>query len=236
MIVPINSIWGPVTDLTEIADGVFNIEAKGGGGILIPLPVARELFTEKALSYGVVSSQSIEAICESDFQRQEIDCVQYDRERQMLIPLYELLHSRRITNYEIIREYDLQSLEVSGHLLMPEYFGEFPLPPLLRNNEARSIQLANGIWAVESSCGQVVMHKAVARFALSSAAIDLARESGPYLIFDGATSAVALYELRGAYPEIERRLDDEDSLYHTLRERFPLYVAARGLLEPDTGV
>lgn len=233
MIVPIHSIWGPVTDLTEIATDVFNIDAKGGGGILVPLPVARELFTEKALSFGAVSAQAFQVMDESGFQREEMDCVQYSRERQMLIPLYELLRSRKITSYEIIREYDLPSLEVSGHLLMPDYFGEFPIPALLRNDAARSTQLANGIWVVESAVGQVVMHKVVARFALSPAAIDLARESGPYLVFDGAASAVALYELRGCYPEIERRLDGEDSLYRTLCEYFPLYAAARGM--PDSG-
>jgi hypothetical protein len=71
---------------------------------------------------------------------------------------------------------------------------------------------------------QFAVHEAIADYYMSPMAVEFGRRHGDYFFYDLVTAAVALYELKSFYPEVQALIVSEDSLYATLNEQFLLYT------------
>lgn len=240
-----DSIWGKVSSCWEVAPEVYMVEAAMetgedpaflyNGGIMIPASVADTILPQKAIEFGEVGLQTEQRsgpdgapvlVCR--------EFLHYERDKRQLIPLYELLQKRKITDYEVIREYHEHILINEGRLLLPEYFGEFIFPLSLYLRTAEHRRLENGIWAFRAKNGMgLAVHKTVAYYSLSTSALLYGKAYANSIVFWESHSAVAFYELRLVYQSIKRLVTDMDSLMDVMRNQYGIYFTLAGG-DPDS--
>ena len=148
---PQESIWGSINTCLEIGIEIYRLFCKTANGenkdgIAIPIDKAKEILPVKALSAGI----------EKD------GFIYFESPDQILIPMFELLKSAAITNDDFIKESgDLESIENSGKVSVPEYFGKFP-PPQTSTN-ATVTEIRNGAYMIKAGQDfQIALHNGLA--------------------------------------------------------------------------
>lgn len=220
-------LWGTITALNEIAPYVYRIEAEEyeeplneetrfcHEGVAIEYKVAQNLLPPKALTFG-----------------DEADgYLYYDRETTMHIVLFELLSTHYITDYQTIREFDTDELEIEGKLFLPDYFGvfEFEETPMKGSTWLMN-RLANGVWEIKTIHQlEIFIHKLVADIELSDMAIEIGINKGDYLCYNGATCAIILYELSMVHKKIETILGSRAEILGIIKLNFSAYYAAMNI-------
>lgn len=219
-----NCLWGTITASKKIAPNVywieaeeydkqFNIETRScREGIAIECKTAKSVLPSKALVFAA----------EAD------GYLYYDRETTMHIVLFELLTVHYITDYQTIREFDIDELEIEGKLFLPEYFGTFEFNGIpMRGSTWLMNALANGIWAIKTVHQlEIFIHKIVAETELSDIAIELGIKKGDYLCYEETTCAIVLYELSEVHKNIENTLGSRAEIMGIIKSNFPAYAAA----------
>lgn len=238
----LDSLWGTVSHCWQIAPAVFMVDTIRPdadtvhcgrwqqGGIMILADVALEILPDRAVLFGEYGTHPV---CEVELFGSQGHCTEHEflefgNDGSQLIPLYELLASRYITDYEVIRSYNEYELINDGRYQLPEYFGEliFPLQLFLRCEEHR--RLDNGIWAVRCHNGNgICVHNTVAEIAMSDAALMFATAIGNSRFFWESSGAIALLELADSFSSVDSLVREADraSMRQVVSTQYPLYKA-----------
>lgn len=156
----------------------------------------------------------------------------YSAPYHFMIPLYELLEGRVITDYDIIRRFDPQELHDDGKYFCPYYFGELESAVRGRNIEVTGqTRVSNGLDAFQYIDGgvELAIHETAAHYELSDAAEAFAVRYGHHLHYQNETCAIPLYELTDTYPSLRELISDEAEMIKILKKNYSSYLLACGL-------
>lgn len=198
------------------------------GGIMIRADVAELILPYRAVKYGEYGIHLVsEDNCDKQALATEQEFLQFGNDGTQLIPLYELLSTHYITDYEIIRRYGEQELLNAGRFQLPEYFGEliFPLSLYLRCQKHR--RLDNGIWVFRRKEGAgLCVHDTVSANAMSLAALTFGTTVGNSTVFWESAAAIAFLELADSFGSINALIPEAEraSLKKIIQTQYPLYL------------
>lgn len=168
--IPTKSVWGQVQSAKEIGENVFFVSTASHGGIMIPIHIAAEILSDKAIDMG----------------ENQYGYMHYEEDGLKDIPLYELIKSNYITDKEVLESYNIEDIELHGHWMYPEYFGEFENPESsIWGDIMECINIANGVGAVKTqNTAGLAVHKLVAYYQLSDELAQEGKELGNYVFLN----------------------------------------------------
>ena len=215
---------------TEVAPGVFivygQINVVDDEGVWPVKGDALYLYMELSTAERILSKEAINAGEIEDGR------LSYTAPFRTTIPMYELLSRHYITDYDIIRKYDIDEEYRSGQYFCSDYFGEFnEAVPCRDAAPVRSKRVTNGVYVFLYTDGgvEIAIHETVAHYELSDIAETIGEKHGDYFHFQNETCAIPIYELAEVYPDLEEVLvDDRDELLRLLSGNFSAYLLAIG--------
>ncbi|MCL2082728.1 MAG: hypothetical protein FWH04_05800 [Oscillospiraceae bacterium] len=155
----------------------------------------------------------------------------YSAPYHFMIPLFELLRDRVITDEEIISRFDTQELFCDGQYFYPEYFGALgSAEPHWNAEVAQQIQIGVfDVFQYQDGSIEFAIHQTAAHYELSEAAQRFAEKHGVHLHYTNTTCAIPVFELTAAYPRLRKLFaSDGKGLEYIVAKNFPEYAAARG--------
>jgi hypothetical protein len=190
--------------------------------LYMELPTAEKILSKKAIRSGDIEGNRL----------------YFSAPYRYAIPLYELLENRYITDYDIIRNHDMEESVRDGAYHCPDYFGS--LEGTVHSRDSQPVgkrQVANGIYAFTYADGgvELAVHEVVAFNDLSDVAEGLGQNRGVYFHFQDETCAIPIRELATIHPALEGLIDDNEGMNQIIEKKFPAYVAWLDNLKPKDG-
>lgn len=211
------SIWGTINTCIKIFSDIYEVFAideigTEHSGIMVWRKTAKKFLSKKAIKIAM----------------QDGNWLYYD-ERTKDIPIYEVLQHRikLCKKIESAAQAQIEDIRRDGKLSLTDYFGECDAPIEAYHGELTNmIKVRNGIYFMQNNENMLfAVHEAIADNYMSVVAAQFAHKQGDYLFYDIVTCTIALNELKNVFKEAEILIISKNSLYATLQQKFPLYVA-----------